>query len=78
MNELETNVVCKLTDFGFVKALEKNEKATTILGTANYMAPELVKNQKYDSKVDKIVNWSVHLTQQMVYNPMIQSNGLAK
>ena len=52
MNELETNVVCKLTDFGFVKALDKNEKATTILGTANYMAPELVKNQKYDSKVD--------------------------
>jgi serine/threonine protein kinase len=51
-DDRKTKIVCKVTDFGFAKALEKDQKETLTLGTPHYMAPELVKRQAYDSKVD--------------------------
>ena len=45
-------MICKVTDFGFAKALEGNKKETMCLGTPLYMAPELVQRKPYDSQVD--------------------------
>ena len=40
-------------DFGISKILEANKKyALTKIGTFEYMAPEIIKGEKYDSKVD--------------------------
>lgn len=42
----------KITDFGFVKHLEDNDMSSTLCGSPLYMAPEVLKRQKYTSKVD--------------------------
>ena len=50
---LDANSNIKVSDFGW-SALKKNgqEKRKTYCGTIDYMAPEMVKNSRYDSKVD--------------------------
>ena len=48
----KTSMICKVTDFGFAKAMDPNQKETLSLGTPLYMAPELVKRKQYDEKVD--------------------------
>ena len=47
-----SNMVCKLTDFGFANIIKQGESMNLKLGTPLYMAPELVKGQSYDTKVD--------------------------
>ncbi len=43
----------KIGDFGFCKQLKnKNDKMKTQLGSPLYMAPELLKGQEYNYKVD--------------------------
>ena len=42
----------KLIDFGFASKFERDNGMTLILGSPLYMAPELVKREKYDDKVD--------------------------
>ena len=43
----------KIGDFGISKLLENNNKyANTSVGTNNYMAPELIKGDKHNNKVD--------------------------
>ena len=43
----------KIGDFGISKQLDFNNKyAKTSIGTNNYMAPEVVKGEKYNKKVD--------------------------
>jgi len=45
--------VIKIGDFGISKLLENNNKyANTSVGTNNYMAPELIKGDKHNNKVD--------------------------
>eukprot|EP01080_Neovahlkampfia_damariscottae_P006468 gene6468-10474_t len=46
----------KIADFGLVKHLEHNELAKTFAGSPLYMAPEVLNQKKYDSKVDL---WSI-------------------
>ncbi|KAI8827733.1 kinase-like domain-containing protein [Chytriomyces cf. hyalinus JEL632] len=47
----------KLADFGFsAQLLSEKEKRTSIIGTPYWMAPEVVKQQKYNHKID---SWSV-------------------
>lgn len=46
----------KLTDFGFATPPDSHGVMELTLGTTSYMAPELVRQQKYDERVD---SWSV-------------------
>ena len=59
MVEIERNerdntasLVCKITDFGFAKAIDPQQKESMSLGTPLYMAPELAKNEEYGLQVD--------------------------
>jgi calcium-dependent protein kinase len=49
-----SKVVVKITDFGFAKCYDPYtfEGFDDVLGSPLYMAPEIVKKMKYDSKVD--------------------------
>ncbi|XP_062267162.1 cGMP-dependent protein kinase 1 [Platichthys flesus] len=42
----------KLVDFGFAKELVRGEKTYSFVGTPEYMAPEIIKNQGHDFSVD--------------------------
>lgn len=42
----------KLGDFGVAKQLEKTSRAATLAGTQTYMAPEILRMEKYDHRVD--------------------------
>ena len=46
----------KLTDFGFATFFKKGESLKQVLGSPLYMAPEIVQEQAYNTKVDI---WSV-------------------
>ena len=45
-------MVCKVGDFGISKQLEEIDLMLTIVGTPVYLAPELIRKQKYTSKCD--------------------------
>lgn len=45
------NLDIKVTDFGFA-ASYKDQSLDDILGSPLYMAPEIIRNEKYDDKVD--------------------------
>ena len=48
--------VIKLGDFGFARSLTYQSLASTLCGSPLYMAPEILKGEKYDAKSDL---WSV-------------------
>ena len=52
----KTSVCGKLTDFGTCRSISErslqNKELTNGIGTPTYMAPECLKNQKYDYKAD--------------------------
>ena len=52
IDDNQTKMVCKVTDFGFAVALDPDQKETLSLGTPLYMAPELVLRQPYAKSVD--------------------------
>lgn len=39
-------------DFGFAKMMVRGEKTYSFVGTPEYMAPEIIKNQGHDFAVD--------------------------
>ena len=49
---LTENLVAKLTDFGWSNYIQEDEKRTTVCGTPIYLAPEIIKEQGHDEKVD--------------------------
>ena len=48
---INENHILKLCDFGWSVKLN-NDKRTTFCGTVEYMAPEIIKKQKYDESID--------------------------
>ena len=48
---INENNILKLCDFGWSVKLNSN-KRTTFCGTVEYMAPEIIKKQKYDETID--------------------------
>ncbi|KAJ3327788.1 Serine/threonine-protein kinase [Blyttiomyces sp. JEL0837] len=48
--------VLKLADFGFARALPQQSLASTLCGSPLYMAPEILRGDRYDAKADL---WSV-------------------
>ena len=42
-----SDMVCKLTDFGFACVINPGSNLNVTLGTPLYMAPELVKEEEY-------------------------------
>jgi len=48
----DPNSITKLTDFGLAKAKTKGITMTTACGTPQYVAPEILRNERYTSKVD--------------------------
>lgn len=41
-----------MTDFGFASYFETGKNLDEVLGSPLYMPPEIIKKEKYDSKVD--------------------------
>lgn len=56
MQKIAKLPILKLGDFGFARSLEFQSLASTLCGSPLYMAPEILKGEKYDSKTDL---WSV-------------------
>lgn len=50
--QLLGNVDVVIADLGFAKELAEEDLTKTVCGTPLYMAPEILKGQSYDSKVD--------------------------
>ena len=48
MDQEGTKITCKVTDFGFAVAKEESEQMSLSLGTAPYMAPEILAAESYD------------------------------
>uniref|UniRef100_H3DG25 Protein kinase cGMP-dependent 3 n=1 Tax=Tetraodon nigroviridis TaxID=99883 RepID=H3DG25_TETNG len=49
---LDAKGYVKLVDFGFAKEMVRAEKTYSFVGTPEYMAPEIIKNQGHDFAVD--------------------------
>jgi len=56
LNNLEEDCILKIADFGLARYIEPQSIAETHCGSPLYMAPEILKLQKYTSKADL---WSV-------------------
>lgn len=49
-------LILKIADFGFARYVEPSDLAETLCGSPLYMAPEILRYEKYDAKADL---WSV-------------------
>lgn len=60
-----TQAILKIADFGFARYVSTNSMADTLCGSPLYMAPEILRYEKYDAKADL---WSVGaITYEMIF-----------
>ncbi|XP_037101371.1 cGMP-dependent protein kinase 1 isoform X2 [Syngnathus acus] len=64
---LDARGYVKLVDFGFARELVSGEKSYSFVGTPEYMAPEIIKNQGHDFAVDF---WSLGI---LIYELLVGS-----
>ncbi|XP_019726991.1 cGMP-dependent protein kinase 1 [Hippocampus comes] len=64
---LDVRGYVKLVDFGFARELVRGEKTYSFVGTPEYMAPEIIKNQGHDFAVDF---WSLGI---LIYELLVGS-----
>ena len=48
----ESKIIIKLIDFGFAKELDKGAMFSQQLGSDHYLAPEVIRGDLYDEKID--------------------------
>lgn len=67
--------ILKLADFGFARYLQSAALAETLCGSPLYMAPEILRYEKYDASADL---WSLGtvLYEMLVGKPPFKANGL--
>nr|XP_061806406.1 cGMP-dependent protein kinase 2-like [Nerophis lumbriciformis] len=65
---LDVRGYVKLVDFGFARELVRGEKTYSFVGTPEYMAPEIIKNQGHDFAVDF---WSLGI---LIYELLVGSS----
>ena len=70
---IETLPILKIADFGFARSLPSTSLAETLCGSPLYMAPEILRYEKYDAKADL---WSVGtvLYEMMVGKPPFRAS----
>ncbi|KAF2099137.1 Pkinase-domain-containing protein [Rhizodiscina lignyota] len=70
---VESLPMLKVADFGFARVLPQTSLAETLCGSPLYMAPEILRYEKYDAKADL---WSVGtvLHEMMVGKPPFRAN----
>ena len=70
---VESLPTLKIADFGFARSLPNTSLAETLCGSPLYMAPEILRYEKYDAKADL---WSVGtvLYEMMVGKPPFRAN----
>eukprot|EP00965_Chrysotila_dentata_P239282 6203006-Pleurochrysis_carterae.AAC.2 len=56
LSSLSADATLKIADFGFARYMQQQDLAETLCGSPLYMAPEILRFQKYDAKADL---WSV-------------------
>ena len=56
LSSMAPTAVLKIADFGFARYMQQQDLAETLCGSPLYMAPEILRFQKYDAKADL---WSV-------------------
>jgi serine/threonine-protein kinase ULK/ATG1 len=56
LSSSQPDAVLKIADFGFARYMQQADMAETLCGSPLYMAPEILRFQKYDAKADL---WSV-------------------
>ncbi|KAJ0406168.1 hypothetical protein ATCC90586_001214 [Pythium insidiosum] len=49
---LTEKFVCKLSDFGLSRSLQRNDNAQTLCGTPRWLAPEVFRGEDYSEKID--------------------------
>ena len=61
---INTNGYLKVIDFGVAKQLEKKDYTNTIIGTSNYMSPEVIMGKPYNFNADY---WSLGIILYEIY-----------
>jgi hypothetical protein len=52
LSENSESAILKIADFGFARSLNPSDMAATVCGSPLYMAPEILRHERYDAKAD--------------------------